>query len=198
MNFFSRNKDIRVLEYINKKSLWKRIISFLLGCFIVSIAYNVFMVPNNLVPGGVGGLAVLLHNYISISNSTFILLANLVLLVFSYFLLGKKQTEATLLGSIVVPIFIRGTESINVWIGMDTSQVLLSAIFGGILYGFGVGLIFKAGFTAGGTDIINQIISKYGKVSIGKSMLMSDGLIVLSTSLIFGLNNMMYSILREI
>ncbi len=195
MNFFSRNKDIRVLEYINKKSLWKRIISFLLGCFIVSIAYNVFMVPNNLVPGGVGGLAVLLHNYISISNSTFILLANLVLLVFSYFLLGKKQTEATLLGSIVVPIFIRGTESINVWIGMDTSQVLLSAIFGGILYGFGVGLIFKAGFTAGGTDIINQIISKYGKVSIGKSMLMSDGLIVLSTSLIFGLNNMMYSIL---
>ena len=63
------------------------------------------------------------------------------------------------------------------------------------MYGFGAGLVFTAGFTTGGTDILNQIISKYGKTSMGKSMLMSDGLIVLSSGIFFGFSSMMYSIL---
>ncbi len=194
MNSFSKT-DIRILDYINKKSYWLRLFQFLVGCLIVSITYNVFIVPNNLVPGGVGGLAVIVHNLTGLDNSIFILIMNLFLLLLSYLLLGKEKTRATLLGSIIVPIFIKGTSYINVWIGLDTSHVLLSAIFGGIIYGFGLGLIFKAGFTTGGTDIINQIISKYGKVSLGKSMLMSDGLIVLASGLFFGLNSMMYSII---
>ena len=194
MNSFSKT-DIRILDYINKKSYWLRLFQFLVGCLIVSITYNVFIVPNNLVPGGVGGLAVIVHSLTGLDNSTFILVMNLFLLVLSYLLLGKEKTSATILGSIIVPIFIKGTSYINVWIGLDTSHVLLSAIFGGIIYGFGLGLIFKAGFTTGGTDIINQIISKYGKVSIGKSMLMSDGLIVLASGVFFGLNSMMYSII---
>lgn len=194
MNSFSKT-DIRILDYINKKSYWLRLFQFLVGCLIVSITYNVFIVPNNLVPGGVGGLAVIVHNLTGLDNSIFILIMNLFLLLLSYLLLGKEKTRATILGSIIVPIFIKGTSYINVWIGLDTSHVLLSAIFGGIIYGFGLGLIFKAGFTTGGTDIINQIISKYGKVSLGKSMLMSDGLIVLASGLFFGLNSMMYSII---
>ena len=194
MNSFSKT-DIRILDYINKKSYWLRLFQFLVGCLIVSITYNVFIVPNNLVPGGVGGLAVIVHNLTGLDNSIFILIMNLFLLLLSYLLLGKEKTRATILGSIIVPIFIKGTSYINVWIGLDTSHVLLSAIFGGIIYGFGLGLIFKAGFTTGGTDIINQIISKYGKVSLGKSMLMSDGLIVLASGIFFGLNSMMYSII---
>ena len=63
------------------------------------------------------------------------------------------------------------------------------------MFGFGAGLIFKAGFTTGGTDIINQIISKYAKVSIGKSMLFSDGLIVLSSAIFLGINSMLYSVM---
>lgn len=64
-----------------------------------------------------------------------------------------------------------------------------------MLYGFGAGLVFKAGFTTGGTDIINQIISKYFKTSLGKSMLFSDGLIVLCSGLFFGINSMLYSVI---
>ena len=63
------------------------------------------------------------------------------------------------------------------------------------MYGFGAGLVFKAGFTTGGTDIINQIISKYFKTSLGKSMLFSDGLIVLCSGLFFGINSMLYSVI---
>ena len=195
MNVFSKAKDIRLMEYINKKSLVKRTIEFIIGCFLIALAYNIFVVPNNLVPGNVGGLAVIFNRLFNISNSIVILILNIFLLILSYILLGKEKTKATILGSLLLPVFVSLTENINIWLQIDTSQVLLSSIFGGIIYGFGAGMVFKAGFTTGGTDIINQIICKYGKTSMGKSMLMSDVLIVLSSGVVFGINNMMYSIL---
>ena len=87
------------------------------------------------------------------------------------------------------------TSHINVWLELDTSQLLLSSVFGGVIYGFGLGMIFKAGFTTGGTDILNQIISKYAKLSIGKSMLLCDGTIVLLSGLVFGPTRVMYAII---
>ena len=113
----------------------------------------------------------------------------------SYLLLGKQKSRATILGSILFPFLVKLTENANVWIQFDTSKVLLMAIMGGTFFGFGAGLVFKAGFTTGGTDILNQIISKYGKMSMGHSMLISDGLIVLLSGSFFGLNSMLYSIL---
>ena len=195
MNLFSKNKDIKLMEKINKKSYIQRLFEFIIGCLIISISYNIFIVSNSLVPGGVGGLAIIINNLFNIDNSTIIFILDISLLILSFFLLGRNKTRASILGSILFPIFVKLTENINVWLQVDTSQVLLSALIGGLIYGFGAGLVFKAGFTTGGTDIINQIISKYCKISLGRSMLYSDGLIVLSSGLFFGLNSMMYSIL---
>lgn len=195
MNAFSKLKEVSFVEYLNKKSMIKRVIQFLIGCFIVSLAFNIFISPNELVPGGVGGIAVVIYNLFSVDNSITILVLNIFLLIISFILLGKNKTEASILGSLTFPLFVKLTEHVNIWLKIDTSQLLLSAIFGGILFGFGAGLVFKAGFTTGGTDIVNQIISKYLKQSLGKSMLMSDGLIVIMSGLFFGLNSMMYSIL---
>lgn len=196
MNFFSKNKDIIIQNnFKNRTHKMKRLIEFIFGCFIISLSYNIFIASNQLVPGGVGGIAVILNNLFQISNSLTILIMNIFLLILSYLLLGKEKTKATLLGTILFPLFIKLTEHANVWILVDTSKILLSAIFGGIIYGFGAGLVFKAGFTTGGTDIVNQILSKYLKISMGKSMLLSDGLIVLSSGLFFGIDSMLYSIL---
>ncbi|MBQ6324164.1 MAG: YitT family protein [Bacilli bacterium] len=195
MNLFSKNKDLLLIEYVKKKSIIKRLIQFLIGCFLVSVSYNLFIAPNNLVPGGVGGLAIIFNNLFGMANSTFILIANILLLILCFFLLGKEKTSASFLGSILLPTFIKLTEDLNVWLQIDSSHLLLSAAFGGIIYGFGAGLVFRAGFTNGGTDIINHIITKYAKVSLGKSMLMSDGLIVLASGIFFGLNSMIYSII---
>ncbi len=195
MNMFSKNKDIHTIVTINNKNKWKRIATFVLGCYLIAIAYNVFIAPNKLVPGGVGGIAVLVNNLTHIDNSFIILIVNIILLLFSYFFLGKEKTKSNILGTLLFPLLVKVTQYANVWIQMDTSKVLLSAIVGGILHGIGLGLVFKAGFTTGGTDILNQIISKYGKMSLGKSMLYSDGLIVVLSGIIFGIYNMMYSIL---
>ena len=147
------------------------------------------------MPGGVGGIAIILDNLFGFNNALSVFVLNIFLLIASYFLLDKEKTKASLLGSILFPLFISLTQYLHVYLQIDTSKLLLNAIFGGMLYGFGAGLVFKAGFTTGGTDIINQIFSKYFKMSMGKSMLFSDGLIVLCSGLFFGINSMLYSII---
>ena len=172
-----------------------RYLEFIAGCFLVAVAYNLFLASNDIVSGGIGGIAIILNELIGISNSLVMLIFNIFLLILSYFLLGKEKTKATILGSLLLPLFIELTSHINIWLELDTSQLLVSSVFGGVMYGFGLGMIFKAGFTTGGTDIVNQILSKYAKMSIGKSMLLCDGTIVLLSGLVFGATHVMYAII---
>ena len=195
MTMFSKIKDTKFVDYINKKSKLKRYLMFIIGCFFVAIAYNVFISPNKTVPGGISGLAVVLNNIFGLDNSLVIFTINIFLVILSFILLGKDKTKATILGSMLFPIFVKLTEYSNVLLQVDISQRLLAAIFGGMLHGFGIGLVFKAGFTLGGTDIINQIISKYAKLSMGKCMLITDGLVILISGYFFGINSMLYSII---
>lgn len=195
MNWLNNRKNIRLVENITKNNRIKRGIQFLIGCFIVSISYNLFIVTNKLVPGGVGGLTILLNQLFNVNIANTILIIDISLLILSFIVLGKEKTKASILGSLLFPLFVKMTENINVWLQIDTSQYMLATLMAGLLSGFGAGMVFKAGFTTGGTDIINQIISKYTKISIGKSMLYSDGLIVLGSGIFLGLNSMMYSII---
>lgn len=195
MSIFSKLRVHQALKEIEKKTKVKRYINFTLGCLLVAIAYNLFLASNDIVSGGIGGIAIILNELIGISNALVMLIFNIFLLILSYFLLGKDKTKATILGSLLLPLFIELTSHINIWLELDTSQLLVSSVFGGVMYGFGLGMIFKAGFTTGGTDIVNQILSKYAKMSIGKSMLLCDGTIVLLSGLVFGATHVMYAII---
>lgn len=195
MGFLSRTKKLKMLESISKKTQTKRIIQFCIGCLLVAISYNLFLAPNKLVAGGVSGLATILKAIFGVEEYIVILISNLLLLIASYYFLGKEKTKATVLGSILFPLFVKLTADITYKIDIDSSQLLLSAIFGGVIYGFGAGMIFKAGYTTGGTDIINQITSKYFKIGMGASMLYCDGLIILLSSFLFGATKLMYSII---
>lgn len=195
MSIFSKIKVNKALDEIKKKTKVKRYINFILGCLLVAVSYNLFLASNNIVSGGIGGVAIILNHLTGIHNSLVMLIFNILLLILSYFLLGKEKTKATILGSLLLPLFIELTSHINVWLELDTSQLLVSSVFGGVLYGFGLGMIFKAGFTTGGTDILNQIIAKFAKVGIGKAMLFCDGSIVLLSGLVFGPTRVMYAIM---
>lgn len=180
---------------MKKYSKEKRIIEFIIGCFLIAVSYNVFIAPNKIIPGGTGGIAIILNNLFGINNSAFIFIANIFLLILSYFLLGIDRTKNTFLGSILFPIFVHLTEDINVWLKIDISNVLLSTLLGGLIFGFGIGLVFRAGFSVGGTDTINFINNKYFKITIGKSILLVDGMITLCSGIFLGLNSLMYSII---
>jgi uncharacterized membrane-anchored protein YitT (DUF2179 family) len=166
----------------------------LLGLLLISIAFNGFLLPNDIVFGGVSGLSIIFKKILGINPSIFIFCGSLLLLIVSCFALGKEKTKGSILGSLLFPVFVNLTENISLYFNLGESEIFVSTLFGGVLYGIGAGLVFKAGFTTGGIDIINQIISKYGKVSMGSALLMSDGLIVLSGVFVFGITKLMYAL----
>ena len=110
-------------------------------------------------------------------------------------LLGKEETKKTVIGSLLYPVFVKLTSSVGQIVDLSNTDPLLIVLFGAVISGFGLGLIFKAGFTTGGTDILNQIVSKYFKMSMGNSMFFTDGIIILSSVFVFGWTKIMYSII---
>lgn len=180
---------------IKLKHRIRDIIEFVIGCLLVALAFNLFMSPNNLVAGGVGGLSLILKYIFGFNTSLTISIANIILIILSFIILGKEKTKMTILGSILFPLFVNLTEHLSTYISFKESELLLIAIFGGVLQGIGAGLIFKAGYSTGGTDILNMIVARMFKISLGKSMFFTDGLIIVIGSFAFGFNHLMYSLI---
>jgi uncharacterized membrane-anchored protein YitT (DUF2179 family) len=168
-----------------------RYTQFVIGLFLFSFAFNFFLLPNNLVFGGVSGLSIVFSNYID--PSLFVLVVCVFLLFVSFAFLGKEMTARSVIGSLMLPLFMKLTEILTLYIHIGEMELLVAALYGGVLSGIGIGLVYKTGFNTGGTDIINLIINKYAGFSIGKSMFVSDGLIVLSGIFAFGIIRCMYA-----
>ncbi len=182
-------------KVINHKIKFKELIEFIIGCFLVALAFNLFMSPNNLVAGGVSGFSLILKHFFGLNPSTIISISNIFLIILSFIILGKEKTKMTILGSILFPIFVSLTEHLSTYISFKESEMILISVFGGALQGLGAGLIFRAGYSTGGTDILNMIVSKIFKISLGNSMFFTDGLIILGGAFVFGFNHLMYSLI---
>lgn len=187
-------KEINILKEIYKKGRITRYFQLLIGTFLVAVAFNLFILPTKIVYG-LSGLGVILKSIFNWTPSLVILIGSVILLILSFVTLGFEKTKNSILGSLIFPVFIQLTENIGNYIIIDTKDVLLLTIFGAVITGFGLGLVFKSGFTTGGTDILNQIVSKYFKMSIGNSMFFTDGLIIFGGVFIFGWPKLMYSLI---
>lgn len=194
--FFKKKKvfDDNFIKNINKKGRIIRAAQFLTGVTIVALAFNLLVLPSKIVYG-MNGVGVMLNSIYGIDPSLVILIGSSILLILSYFTLGKMKTINSILGTLSVPILIKLTENINHYVVINQDDALLIVLMGAALTGFGLGLVFKSGFSTGGTDILNQIVSKYFKMSLGNAMFFTDGLIIVCEIFVFGWTNFMYSIL---
>lgn len=200
MIFFKKKIDTKqILEMINRKNRVKRYSILFIGLFILTLSYNLFFLPNDIVYGGISGIAIILNKELAIDPAVFIMICSILLLILSYVMLGKEKTKDTILGSLLFPVFVKITAVIISFLGLTErfqhSDLLLMVICGAVIHAFGYGLLLKEGFSTGGTDIINQIVEKYFHISLGSAMLMTDGLIVLSGLFFFGPISVMYAIL---
>lgn len=191
--FKKKNKNDIITE-IYKKDRFVRYMQFLAGLVITALAFNLFILPSKIVYG-MSGIGVILNAICGIDPSIVILTGNLLLLILSYFTLGFEKTKSSIVGSILYPVMVSLTVPLANQINIGDAEPIIIALFGAVLSGFGLGLIFKAGFTTGGTDILNQIVAKYGKISLGNSMFFTDGLIILGGVFVFGWTKLMYSLI---
>lgn len=185
--------DENIVRSIYKKDRLIRYAMLLLGVTLVALAFNMFLLPSDIVYG-MSGVGVIFKKMFNIDPSLVIMIGNVTLLILSYLLLGKEKTRNSVLGALLVPIMIKLTDWVPNYIDIVFDQWLFT-LFGAVINGFGLGLAFKAGFTTGGTDILNQIVSKYGKMSVGNAMLWTDGLIIFGGVYAFGFTKLMYSLI---
>ena len=192
--FFKEKIEENIIKKIYKKDRLKRYSTFLVGLFLVSVSFNLFLLPQNLIYG-VSGFGVILNKLYQLDPSVVILVGSLILLVLSFILLGKEKTMNSVVGSLLYPIIVKLTVPLVSYITLNIDDALVLTIFGAVISGFGYGLIFKSGFTTGGTDILNQIFAKYFKMSIGNAMFFTDGFIILFGAFALGWDVLMYSII---
>ncbi len=186
-----------IIDEVTSKNFWPRLIVMVLSVFIVSLNYNIFLLRNDLVIGGVSGIATILHSFLDINPGTFILIANISLIIISFFLLGPRNTGLTIIGSILFPVFISLTTGISDTIAsnLDIQEFIVITVVSGIIYGVANGFIYKTGYSTGGTDIIIQIVSKYCKIPTGTATLIIDSIIVGIGAITFGLTKAIYALI---
>lgn len=154
----------------------------LLGSAISGVAVSLFLNPNKIVNGGVSGIsAILLHTMNVPPGITFVVI-NFLLLLAGSKILGIKFIIKTIYGAGLLTVFVQ----LFSYFPPITDDVLLSALFGGVIFGIGIGMIFITGATTGGSDVLGRIFQKkFPTISIGNLLLIIDGVIILISFFIF-------------
>lgn len=181
------------MAYLKKEKLFSRewFVNYsliLAGTFILAAGFVLFITPNRIVPGGVYGISIVIH-YLTKGLFSFApegfpvglmgVMMDIPLILIGMKVLGPRFGFKTILGSFLTAFFV---DLLTFLWGTDPlvqNNPLLSAIFGGVLLGFGLGLIFKSKATSGGTDIVGMILAKYTRMPIGQLMIYVDSVIVL-------------------
>lgn len=186
--------SLDLLESIKKESFYERICLFISGILIYAIAFALFFEPNNIVTGGSTGIAQLINSIIPINISLFVLIFSIITQILSFITLGLKQSLKTLLGVILVPVFLEFAKIFTYYVDLSEIPLSIIIVIGASLMGFSTGIILKSGFSMGGFQTIYQIIYKYLRISIGKSSLTINGIIVFLSGFLFGFDKVLYAI----
>jgi uncharacterized membrane-anchored protein YitT (DUF2179 family) len=169
------------LEYIN----------VIVGSAIIALAFNVFLLPNQIASGGVSGISTILLSLLGWEPAYVQWAFNIPLFIAGVILLGKQFGVKTLVGTLFLPFVVFLTKDIEPW----TNDALLSALFGGIAVGLGLGIVFRGNASTGGTDLAAQIITKFTGLTLGTSVVLIDGLIVISAALVFDIERGLYALI---
>jgi uncharacterized membrane-anchored protein YitT (DUF2179 family) len=180
------------MSYVSKEKLfskeWFKVWSLIvIGAYILAAGFVLFIDPHRIAPGGVYGIGIIVH-YLTKGLFSWApeglpiggvgLILNIPLTIIGIKLLGPRFGIKTVIGFVLTSIFI---DAQHYFLGYEplVDDPLLSSIFGGVLIGFGLGLIFKSKATSGGSDIIAMIIAKYTRLPLGQLMIYVDSAIVL-------------------
>ena len=175
-----------------QKEICKKIFMILLGSLVYSIAVNAFIAPYQLLSGGVTGISLILQYISNIPSGYWVLLINIPIFIIGYKLIDKDFTILSFIGMISMSILLIVTKDI-VSI-LNVNDIVISTIFGGILSGIGSGLIFKAGASQGGTDIIAIIIRKKNGIKMSTLYFILNGIIAIIGVFITGVKLTLYTL----
>ena len=171
------------------KKFLKDIFFIIIGSFILAFGVNVFLVPNEISAGGVSGIATVLYIVFKVPLSATVISVNLLLFVFGWRTLTKKELLKSLIGIIFLSAFLE----ITLYFPKYTDDLLMSAIFGGLICGFGISLVIMRGASTGGTDMFAMMVSKkMSGLSYAAIIFITDAVIVAVSGVAFSSITIMF------
>ena len=154
----------------------------IIGSALVGTALSVFTIPNEIAPGGISGLSTALAYMLGVRVSVLSLVLNIPIMLAAYRLLGKRSFFYTLLSTALLSGFIELASFLPVY----TGNILIAAVYGGVLTGIGIGILFLRNITTGGTDLLALMLHKaFPNVPNGTILAVIDGIVVLIAVLVF-------------
>ena len=192
-----------LLEPVGTFAWWRSMFAIVLGCLIMAVGYSYFVSPYNIVPGGVYGMGIVLHNvFPSIQVGTFGYMIDVPLLASAIIVFGRQFGGRTLFAACLTP----GLINLLSWTAFPNQEALealdpkqlfggvidlsndlmLASLLGAVLIGLGVGLVLRNQATTGGTDIIAMYLQKFAKMKFSTGILLADSCVVLSGLLVIG------------
>lgn len=169
-----------------KKRIWKEILwagTTAIGSALFALGFAMFLIPNDINTGGISGLAMILRELLGFGSiGTLTLLMNIPLFLIGGLKIGKRFFAGSLIGMVLSSVLM----DLFALIPFATPEPLIGGLYGGVLCGAGLGLVFMAGASTGGSDILVRLLKKkYRNLPIGSISMMFDAMVVLLTGLVF-------------
>lgn len=185
----------KILDEVNSRNLFLRVIITTIGTFLLALCYNLFLDPNNLVIGGLTGLSIVVKQVLHVDGTVFIYVATALLIIIGFILLERKDVFKGMFVAILYPFFITLTAPLCDIISkyLTFSDKILVALAAALVYGFANGIIYKCGFNTGGFDVVVKILNRYCKIPEGKANFVSSICVVIIGGIVFDANNVAYS-----
>lgn len=170
---------------------FKEYMYIIVGATLVGLSYNIFLLPAKLAAGGLSGVSTILYELYTLSPAMTQLVMNIPIFVVGWLALGSDFSWKTVVGTFWVPFII--------WLSADIPFVitnpLLGAIYGGVVLGVGLGIVYRGNGSTGGTAAIAQIVKKFTNLSSGYSQLTVDGLVVIASLIVFNLELTLFALM---
>ena len=166
-----------------------RLCIFIIAVFFATLTFNLFLVPNKLVTGGMSGLSIVINEITGMSIPLFLNITTAILAILSFFLLDLRRTIITLLGSLCWNLLVVVTAPIALILNIQFESQFIMLLVTAVMYGICFGLIYRTGWNTGGSDAISAILKEYFKMPMGMANTWVNIFIILSGFLVFGPTN---------
>ena len=187
----------KIIKSVTSKNRVLKFLYMVIGVFLMALNYNLFFVKNELVIGGMSGLAIVFNKIWGLNNQVFIYLTSFILLLISFKIFGFRGTRNSIIGSILYPLMVSFTVPLANLLAeyLVFEDFITTITLTSIIYGFASGLVYKMGYNTGGSDIIVKILMKYLHIPDGKAIFMCNVVIILFGGLVLGINKVVYAII---
>ncbi|BFJ01532.1 MULTISPECIES: YitT family protein [Priestia] len=187
------NHEIKKVVHrsLSAKMIVKRMLFILVGALLMAVGLEFFLVPNEVIDGGIVGISIILSHLTDVQIGFYIFVLNLPFFFIGYKQIGKTFALSTLLGVIILSI----ATSIFHDLPVLTDDPLLATVFGGIVLGVGVGIVIRYGGSLDGTEILAILFNKRTPFSVGETIMFFNLFILGSAGFVFGWDRTMYSLM---